>query len=36
MIFMKTLQKILEQGLTLQIMSWTDDYQKERTKKLSV
>ena len=34
MIFIKTLLKILKQGLTLQIMSWKDRYQKEKTKKI--
>ena len=34
MIFIKRLQKMLKQGLTLQIMSWESHYQKERTKML--
>ena len=32
----KTLPKMLKQDLTPQIMNWTDHYQNERTRKLSV
>ena len=35
MIFIKTLLKMLKQGLT-QIMSWTDNYEKGSIRKLSV
>ena len=33
MIFTKTAQKMLKQGLMLQIMNWTDYYQKEKLQK---
>ena len=36
MIFIKTLQKILKQGLIMQFMNWTNHYWKSRTRILSV
>ena len=34
MIFIKTLQKMLKQNLTIQITIWIDHYQKEKNKKV--
>ena len=36
MIHINTFQKMLRQGFTVQIMSWTDKYGKDGTRKLSV